>query len=58
VRGLFLEAILIGSILLPFIDRSARSTARERYFAITLGVAVLLLWLLFTWIGYRMEVGP
>jgi quinol-cytochrome oxidoreductase complex cytochrome b subunit len=56
-RGLLLEAILAFSIFVPFIDRSPRRTARERRLAIALGVVVLLLWLLFTWIGYRMETG-
>ena len=56
LRGLVLEAILTFCILLPFIDRSPGRTARERRPAIVLGLAVLALWLLFTWIGYRLEV--
>lgn len=57
VRGLALEAILAFCILLPFIDRSPGRTMRERRRANVLGLLVLVVWLLFTWIGYRMEVG-
>jgi quinol-cytochrome oxidoreductase complex cytochrome b subunit len=57
-RGLLLEAILAFSILVPFIDRSPGRTFRERRLAIVMGFGVLFLWLLFTWIGYRMEVMP
>jgi ubiquinol-cytochrome c reductase cytochrome b subunit len=55
-RGLLLEAILAFCILLPFIDRSPGRAASERHRAIVLGAAVLALWILFTWLGYRMEV--
>jgi quinol-cytochrome oxidoreductase complex cytochrome b subunit len=58
VRGLALESILAVCILVPFIDRSRSRTARERRLANAIGLLVLLVWLLFTWIGYRMEVGP
>ncbi len=57
IRALLLEMILLGSILLPFIDRSEGRKARERLLAIGLGVVVLCLWLLFTWYGYRLEAG-
>lgn len=55
VRGLLLEAILAFCILLPFIDRSPGRAASERRRAILLGAVVLALWILFTWMGYRME---
>lgn len=58
LRGLLLEAILAVCIFLPFIDRSPGRSFRERRLALTAGTAVLLLWLVFTWIGYRMEVAP
>jgi len=58
IRGLLLESILAFSILLPFIDRSPGRTARERPVAIVAGVIVVIVWLLFTWLGYRMEVSP
>jgi quinol-cytochrome oxidoreductase complex cytochrome b subunit len=58
LRGLLLESILAVSILLPFIDRSQGRTARQRRLAILAGLVVLVLWLLFTWIGYRMEMVP
>jgi quinol-cytochrome oxidoreductase complex cytochrome b subunit len=58
VRGLALESILAVCILLPFIDRSRGRTARERRLANFVGLLVLVVWLLFTGIGYRMEVGP
>jgi quinol-cytochrome oxidoreductase complex cytochrome b subunit len=58
IRGLALESILAVCILVPFIDRSRGRTARERRLANAVGLLVLLGWLLFTWIGYRMEVSP
>ena len=58
VRGLALEAILVVCTLLPFIDRSRSRTAEERRVANGVGALVLVLWLAFTWIGYRMEVSP
>lgn len=58
LRGLLLESILAGSILLPFIDRTRGRTARQRPLAIAVGVVVVGVWLLFTWIGYWMEMAP
>ena len=55
-RGFLLEAVLAVSILLPWIDRTPGTTAGRRRLAVALGTAVLILWILFTWIGYRMEV--
>ena len=57
-RGLLLEGILAFSILVPFIDRSPGRTFRERRLAIAIGIGVILVWLFFTWLGYRMEVRP
>jgi quinol-cytochrome oxidoreductase complex cytochrome b subunit len=57
LRGLLLEAILACCVLLPFLDRSPGRAASQRRLAFVLGVAVLVLWLLFTWMGYRMEGG-
>ena len=55
IRGIGLESILAFCILLPFIDRSPGRVGRERRLALVLGAVVLALWILFTWIGYRME---
>jgi len=52
-----LEAILACCLLLPFLDRSPGRAASQRRWALILGVAVLALWLVFTWMGYKMEVG-
>jgi quinol-cytochrome oxidoreductase complex cytochrome b subunit len=57
LRGLAVEAILLACLLLPFIDRSPGRTARARRVALALGFAVLLLWVAFTVVGYRLEVG-
>lgn len=54
--GLVVELILLGSILLPFLDRSGGRTARERRAIIAAGVVVLLLWAALTWHGYSLEV--
>lgn len=53
--GLAVELILVGSILLPFLDRSGGRTARERRVAIAAGLGVLLLWAALTWHGYSLE---
>ncbi len=58
LRGLFLEAILAVAILLPFIDRSPDGPARGRRLVIAAGAAAVLLGLIFTFIGYRLETGP
>jgi len=55
LRGLCIEAILAVSIFLPFIDRSPGRAARDRRRAIAAGAAVVLLWIAFSWIGYRLE---
>jgi quinol-cytochrome oxidoreductase complex cytochrome b subunit len=57
VRGLFIEAILAATILLPFLDRTPGRSARDRRVAIVVGVAFIALWAFFTWLGYRMEAG-
>jgi ubiquinol-cytochrome c reductase cytochrome b subunit len=57
LRGLAVEAILLVCLLLPFIDRSPGRTARERRTVLALGLTVLLLWTVFTVIGYRLEAG-
>jgi quinol-cytochrome oxidoreductase complex cytochrome b subunit len=57
LRGLAIEATLLACILLPFIDRSKGRTLRERRWALTFGFAVLLLWVAFTVVGYRLEAG-
>jgi len=54
--GLVVEMILLGSILLPFIDRSGGSTARERRAVIAAGVVVLLPCPPLTSNGYSLEV--
>jgi quinol-cytochrome oxidoreductase complex cytochrome b subunit len=58
VRGLFLEAILAVCILVPFVDRSSGRAFRERRLAIAVGIGVVVVWLLFTWYGYELEVSP
>jgi ubiquinol-cytochrome c reductase cytochrome b subunit len=55
MRGLLLEGILAACLLLPFIDTSPGRTARHRRTAVALGVAILALWLCFTWYGFRIE---
>src|SRR5262249_30984021 len=57
VRGLLLEGILLACILVPFIDRSRPRADGRRPLAVPLGVAVLVMWLAFTWYGYRLEAG-
>jgi len=58
IRGLLLEAILAVCVLLPFIDRSPGRGFRDRRLAVAIGAGVFVLWLVFTWMGYRMEAGP
>ena len=55
LRGLAIEMILIVSIFLPFIDRSPAAPGRSRRIAVSLGLAVLALWLAFTWYGWSLE---
>jgi ubiquinol-cytochrome c reductase cytochrome b subunit len=55
LRGLVLEIILACCLLLPFLDRSPGRTFSQRRWAMIAGAAVLALWLVFTWMGYRME---
>jgi quinol-cytochrome oxidoreductase complex cytochrome b subunit len=57
IRGIVLEGILAFCILLPFLDRSPGRAASERRRAIILGGLVLALWIVFTWLGYRLEAG-
>lgn len=55
-RALLLEAVLAAILLLPFIDRSRGRKMPERRGVIAIGLVVLVLWLYFTWYGYRLEV--
>lgn len=55
VRGLLLEAPLAALLLLPFIDRSAGRSVRERRLAIVVGGAVFILCTILTWYAYRLE---
>lgn len=57
-RGLAIEALLLACLLLPFLDRSRGRTARDRRPALAIGALVLLLWIAFTAVGYRLEAGP
>src|SRR5262249_53272524 len=54
-RGLLLEAILAACVLLPFLDRTPGRAASQRRWALILGAGVLAIWLVFTFMGYRME---
>lgn len=56
-RALLLEAILAACLLVPFLDRSRSKADEPRRAAIAVGVAVLVMWLLFSWYGYRLEAG-
>lgn len=58
LRAFLLEGILLISILVPFIDRRPASESGRRWVAKLVGVGVLVAWLVFTWIGYRLEAGP
>jgi quinol-cytochrome oxidoreductase complex cytochrome b subunit len=51
------EAILLACVGLPFLDRSPGRTVRERRGALLAGLVVLILWITFSVIGYRMEAG-
>lgn len=55
LRGMLLEALLAGTLLLPFLDRSPGVLPRDRRVAIAAGLVVLVAWLLFTWHGYQIE---
>ena len=55
LRGLLLEAILAFCLLLPFLDRSPGRAIAQRRWAVLLGALVLAAWLVFTYLGYRME---
>jgi ubiquinol-cytochrome c reductase cytochrome b subunit len=57
VPGLGVVLTLAATLLLPLLDRSPARTARERRPAIVVGAAVIALWVFFTWLGYRIEVG-
>jgi quinol-cytochrome oxidoreductase complex cytochrome b subunit len=56
-RGLLLEGILLVCLLVPFIDRGAPRPDGRRPLAVAIGVGVLVLWVAFTWYGYRLESG-
>ncbi|HEU4403285.1 MAG TPA: cytochrome b N-terminal domain-containing protein [Candidatus Polarisedimenticolia bacterium] len=58
VRGLAVEAILAISILLPFIDRSPGRSGRDRRLALVVGAAVIVLWAMLTFFGWRLEGRP
>lgn len=55
VRGLLLDLLLVGVLLVPFLDRSAGGERRNRLFFL-LGVIVMVAWVLLTLRGYWMEV--
>lgn len=55
--GLAIVATLAAALLLPFLDRSPGREARQRPLAIAIGAAVLIVWVWFTWYGFRLEVG-
>ncbi len=55
VRGLFLEAVFAVVLFLPFIDRSPAAGTRRRGF-VYLGLAICVLWVILTWLGWHMEV--
>jgi quinol-cytochrome oxidoreductase complex cytochrome b subunit len=54
--GLAVDLALLALILLPFFDRSAGTTARERRIALALGVAAFVLWIALSWHGYTLDV--
>ena len=54
--GLAVEFVLLSALALPFLDRSALRTARERRLVLGVGLAVLVLWVAFSWHGYMLEV--
>ena len=54
-RGLLLDVLLLGVLLLPFLDRSTGREKRNRAFFI-LGVLVMVAWALLTLRGYWIEV--
>lgn len=56
-RALLLEGILAACLLVPFLDRSRVRPGEPRRAAVTAGLVVLILWLLFTWYGHRLEAG-
>lgn len=57
LRGLVLEAILAGVILLPFLVGSRGRSARGRRVAMAAGAAAVLIGLILAVIGYRLEAG-
>lgn len=55
LRGSLVAAFLAVLTLLPFLDRSAARSPRERRMAIALGAVAVLAWAALTWHGYRLE---
>jgi quinol-cytochrome oxidoreductase complex cytochrome b subunit len=54
--GLAVEFVLLGIVLLPFLDRTPGRTARERRIALAAGLLVLAAWVFFSWHGWSIEV--
>lgn len=54
VRGLLLEGVFLGIVLVPFLDRSGGAGARGRAF-FWIGAGLCLLWVLLTFAGWHME---
>ncbi len=57
LRGLFLEALFVAVLLLPFLDRRAGERPGRRPAAIALGALALLVWAALIWKGWHLE-GP
>jgi quinol-cytochrome oxidoreductase complex cytochrome b subunit len=54
VRGLFLEAVFLAIVLVPFLDRSGGAGPRRRAF-FWVGAGLCLLWVVLTFAGWHME---
>jgi quinol-cytochrome oxidoreductase complex cytochrome b subunit len=57
-RGAVLLLLMAGVLFVPFLDRSPAQAPGRRRLALALGFAAALLWLLFTWLGWRLEGTP
>ncbi len=56
VRGFLVELIFLAVLLWPFLDRSTWQPAARRRFTIVLGIVFVVVALLLSWQGYRLEV--
>jgi quinol-cytochrome oxidoreductase complex cytochrome b subunit len=54
VRGLFLEALFLAIVLVPFLDRSGGTGPRRRMF-VWIGAALCVFWIVLTFLGWHME---